>query len=183
MSTPRQNLDYAPSALNLSRRREEHHFGDARSRHVLADLLNLNSLSGAVGENSTHQDETVFGSVAGVLDKGTADSISTCSSYELRPQTFSSHLKDPYSYLPAIRRIRVIDSDGLESGEVNASEADGDTCIRLGPVEMLSYNLATVAAPGAIWAVQSYSSSRFDFLQEEEKSNQMPPCCAPLMDL
>ncbi|PWN28926.1 hypothetical protein BDZ90DRAFT_230929 [Jaminaea rosea] len=133
------NLDYAPAAIALSRMSEENCFGDLKTQHVVADLLDGFSLS---QEISTSVTRTNAQQVTAIFDKSTADALSTG---------------------PNLRAL------GTKTGMLSfVAERNGPrpaAAESWAPVEVLAYNLGRVARPGAFWAVLSYSAQRFDFLE------------------
>lgn len=141
------NVDYAPSALALSRRAEEAEFGDVQCRHVLCDLLKWGEFPAELRQMKVHL----------VVDKSTADCISTLEDVQFS-SSGGGH-DPPHPFLDSV----IAGVDALTS---------------MSPLQLLAYNLAAICAPGAIWAILSYSSTRDDFLmpaEEDDKRRLAPP--------
>ena len=141
-----QNIDYAPSAIALSRTFEERSFGDVVAQHVVADLLDGARLAEALSEAGLPAHEAV---VTAVFDKSTADALSTGA------------------------RLRATKSEGGRRSFANADTevVREDDREWWDPVEVLAYNIGQLCRPGAIWAVLSYSEHRFDFLTSDHKDH------------
>ncbi|CAO1631795.1 unnamed protein product [Parajaminaea phylloscopi] len=166
------NLDYAPSAIDLSRDVELREFGDVTTQHVIADLLDPASFPSVLGKVVCRGNGSDNCLVSVVFDKSTADAISTGES--ISGAIYTQEVPEDN------RRVsqEVPRTPGASPPEVDAPDRTVPTTQRhnggrrlLNPVEALCYQLAAASRPGALWAVQSYSASRFDFLESKDSDN------------